>query len=115
MEESKVKFEDMPKIMSSLLTEMKELRSQVDSINTLVTQKKDQHNRILGIEEVSKLIHKSTSTVYKMVAQNRIPCYKQGKTITFNEGEILDWMSKFKRGSTTQMMALAEQYMQRLQ
>lgn len=116
MDENRVKFDDMPKIMSTLLAEIKELHSKVDTINTMVSQKQENKtNKVLGIEEVSKMVHKSTSTVYKMVAKNIIPCYKQGKTITFMEDEIIEWMTKFKRGSSTQMMALAEQYLQRLQ
>ena len=116
MDAKKIKFDDMPTMMSTILSEVKELRTQVDTINKIVTNKKEENkSKVLGIEEVSKIMHKSTSTIYKMVAQNRIPCYKQGKTLTFFEDEILEWMSQFKRGSATQMMALAEQYLQRLQ
>ena len=105
-----VRFEDMPKVLSSLLTEVQQLHSKVDSINSVVKP-----NRILSIQEVSKMIHKSTSTVYKMVSKSVIPCYKQGKTVTFIEDEILEWMKQYKRGSATEMMALAEQYLQRIQ
>lgn len=115
MDANKVRFEDMPQIMSTLLDEVKELHSKVDTINTLVTGKQEKSkSRILGIVEVSKMLHKSTSTVYKMVSRNSIPCYKQGKTITFNEDEIIEWLAQFKKGSSTQVMALAEQYLQRL-
>ena len=62
-----VRFEDMPKVLSSLLTEVQQLHSKVDSINSVINQKQEKPNRILSIQEVSKMIHKSTSTVYKMV------------------------------------------------
>jgi excisionase family DNA binding protein len=110
-----VRFEDMPKVLSSLLKEVQQLHSKVDSINSVVNQKQEKPNRILSIQEVSKMIHKSTSTVYKMVSKSVIPCYKQGKTVTFIEDEILEWMKQYKRGSATEMMALAEQYLQRIQ
>ena len=110
-----VRFEDMPKVLSSLLTEVQQLHSKVDSINSVVNQKQEKPNRILSIQEVSKMIHKATSTVYKMVSKSGNPCYKQGKTVTFIEDEILEWMKQYKRGSATEMMALAEQYLQRIQ
>ena len=116
MDANKVRFEDIPMLMSSILSEMKELHSKVDSIGTLVTgMQEKQPNKVLSIDDVSKLLHKSRSTVYKMVSRNVIPCYKQGKSVTFLEEEVMEWLTTFKRGSCTQVMALAEQYMQRLQ
>lgn len=116
MEKNSVTFNDIPKIMATLLTEVQQLHTKVDTINLIVSDKQEEKkDKILSIQEVSEMIHKSTSTVYKMVSRNEIPCYKQGKTVTFMESEILEWMKQYKRGSTKQMMALAEQYLRRLQ
>lgn len=112
----KVTFEDMPGLVSSLLVEVKNLQGKVDSVSDLVktiTPKDDV--KILTIDDVCKRLGKSKSTIYKMTSRGEIPCYKQGKIVTFIESEFIEWLTAHKRGSCMDIMARAEEYLQRLQ
>ncbi len=74
----KVTFEDMPELVSSLLTEVKTLQGKVDSVSNLVktiTPKDDV--KILTVDDVCRWLGKSKSSVYKMTSRGEIPCYKQ--------------------------------------
>ena len=51
----------------------------------------------ISIEEVSSLIKKSVSTIYRYTCQNSIPHSKQGNTLHFYRSEILEWMKMHKK------------------
>lgn len=115
MEAKKIKFEDMPTIMMSLVTEMQALNQKVGSLETVVSAFKPKPNlTVLNIKDLSKLLGKSTSTIYKMVAAEEIPYYKQGKNLSFVESEIMQWLTTYKKGDCRQTMAMAEKYLERL-
>ena len=111
----KVTFEDMPELVSSLLTEVKTLQGKVDSVSNLVktiTPKDDV--KILTVDDVCRWLGKSKSSVYKMTSRGEIPCYKQGRIVTFIESEFIGWLTAYKKGSCVDMMSRAEEYIQRM-
>lgn len=112
----KVTFEDMPTLVSSLLIEVKNLQGKVDTVSDMVkTITPKDEVKILTIDDVCKRLGKSRSTVYKMTSRGDIPCYKQGKIVTFIESEFIEWLTTYKVGSCKDIMARAEEYLQRLQ
>lgn len=116
MDVNKVKFEDMPSMMSCMLTELRSLQTKVDTIDLNVSKITAKPlMKIMNINELSALLGKSTSTIYKMVAAEEIPCYKQGKNLSFIESEILEWLTAYKKGDCAHTMAMAEKYLERLQ
>lgn len=118
MDGKKIRFEDMPKIMHSLVSEVHSLREKVDLLGTAVTNissNMDPAVRVLNINQLSQMLGKSTSTIYKLVAAEEIPYYKQGKNLSFVESEIIEWLTTYKKGDCRQTMAMAEKYLQRLQ
>ena len=116
MNVKKIKFEDMPDIMLSLVTEVQSLNEKVDSLGTVVSKyAPSQPMTVMNIRELSKMLGKSVSTIYKMVASEEIPYYKQGKNLSFIESEIKEWLTTYKKGDCRHTMAMAEKYLERLQ
>ncbi len=50
----------------------------------------------IDIEELSKLIHLSITTINRLVKMNKVPTYKIGKRRLFHKEEILVWMKEKK-------------------
>ena len=116
MDAKKIKFDDLPNIMLTLVTQVQALHDKVDSVGTAVSNFSPTPSmNVMNIRQVSKMLGKSTSTIYKMVASEEIPCYKQGKNLSFVESEIKEWLTTYKKGDCRHTMAMAEKYLERLQ
>ena len=88
----KVTHDNLPQAVEHLI---KLLEVQVENQNKEIPIEKDEMN----IEEVSSLIKKSISTVYRYTCQQCIPYTKIGNTLHFYRSEILEWMKLHKKKS----------------
>ncbi len=94
MDVNEISFENLPKAVALLAHEIAEIKSIVQKNQLPQTNEK----RIpIGIEDVARVIGKAKSTIYTLVKQRKIPCYKNGKKLYFFEDELLEWISKGKR------------------
>lgn len=94
MNANEVSFENLPKAVAHLVSEVAEIKSLVEKRQLLVAPQK----RIpIGIEEACKLIGKAKPTVYALVRKRLLPCYKNGKKLYFFEDELLEWISRGKK------------------
>jgi excisionase family DNA binding protein len=64
----------------------------------------------IGVEEASRLIGKAKPTIYALVRQRKIPCYKYGKKLYFFEEELLEWISKGKKKTIQEIESAASKY-----
>lgn len=46
----------------------------------------------MDIDQASKLLKKSKSTIYRYTCNNTIPHYKIGKSLRFRKSELLEWI-----------------------
>lgn len=69
--------------------------------NLKCTKSVDQtvQNEILNLNEASKLMHLSKSTIYGLVCKRKIPYFKQGKILRFKRSELFAWI-EFGRKKT---------------
>lgn len=88
----KVTHDNLPQAVEHLI---KLLEVQAENQNKEIPIEKDEMN----IEEVSALIKKSISTVYRYTCQQCIPYTKIGNTLHFYRSEILEWMKLHKKKS----------------
>lgn len=88
----KVTHDNLPQAVEHLI---KLMEVQVENQNKEIPIEKDEMN----IEEVSSLIKKSISTVYRYTCQQCIPHTKIGNTLHFYRSEILEWMKLHKKKS----------------
>ncbi|MBP4139686.1 helix-turn-helix domain-containing protein [Flavobacterium geliluteum] len=94
MDINEISFENLPKAVAHLAKEIAEIKSMIQNVQVYESKEK---SIPIGIEEVSRLIGKAKPTIYALVGQRKIPCYKYGKKLYFFEEELLEWISKGKK------------------
>ena len=105
MEANEISFENLPKAVAHLVSELAEIKSLVEKGQTPVVPQK----RIpIDIEEACRIIGKAKPTVYALVRKRIIPCYKNGKKLYFFEDELLEWISKGKKKTLQEIESEAE-------
>lgn len=86
-----ITFEQLPQAVSLLIKKVGQLTEKVEeALGT--TQPKGR--RLLCLEEVSTLLGKSSSTIYAMTSEKRIPYHKRGNKLYFFEDEIIGWIEQ---------------------
>lgn len=94
MDTNEISFENLPKAVAHLVKEIAEIKLLIQNVQIYESKEK---NIPIGIEETSRLIGKAKPTIYALVRQRKIPCYKYGKKLYFFEEELLEWIFKGKK------------------
>ncbi|BDU25708.1 helix-turn-helix domain-containing protein [Flavobacterium sp. GSB-24] len=94
MDTNEISFENLPKAVAHLVKEIAEIKLLIQNVQIYESKEK---SIPIGIEEASRLIGKAKPTIYGLVRQKKIPCYKYGKKLYFFEKELLEWISKGKK------------------
>lgn len=89
-----ISFEDLPRAISYLAKEVAEIKLMIQNVKVYESKEK---SIPFGIEEASRLIGKAKPTIYGLVRQRKIPCYKYGKKLYFFKEELLEWISEGKK------------------
>ena len=90
-----IESNEIKSMISTLLTEVAELRNQVAGSIHL-------HKSILSQKEVAKYCSISSDYLYQLTSKNLIPYYKpRGKMMYFRRDEIDNWLLKNKFEDTT--------------
>lgn len=85
---------------------MARLEDKVDALTELVTNLSAQlHARtakppgeeFIGTEIACEILHLSSSRIYALVQEGRIPFYKPGKNLLFLKSELLEWLRQSRR------------------
>ncbi|MDD4437362.1 MAG: helix-turn-helix domain-containing protein [Tissierellia bacterium] len=105
MEVNEISFENLPKAVAHLVSELAEVKSLVEKGQVSIVPQK----RIpIDIEEACRIIGKAKPTVYALVRKRMIPCYKNGKKLYFFEEELLEWITKGKKKTLLEIESEAE-------
>ncbi|WP_289058352.1 helix-turn-helix domain-containing protein [uncultured Flavobacterium sp.] len=94
MDINEISFENLPKAVAHLVKEIAAIKLMIQNVQVFESKEKDIP---IGIEEASRVIGKAKATIYALVRQRKIPCYKYGKKLYFFEEELLEWISKGKK------------------
>jgi excisionase family DNA binding protein len=81
-------FDQIPVMMNKIHDKLEYLEKLILRIS-IVDENKDE---ILNIQEASKLLNLSVSTIYSKVCKREIPVNKQGKRIYFYRHELIKWI-----------------------
>ena len=81
-------FEQIPMMMKKLHDRLDHLEKLIERISG----KEQNHDELLNINEASKLLNLSVSTIYSKVCKREIPVNKQGKRIYFYRHELTTWI-----------------------
>lgn len=81
-------FDQIPIMMNKIHDKLEHLEKLIMKIS-IVEENKDE---VLNIQEASKLLNLSVSTIYSKVCKREIPVNKQGKRIYFYRHELMKWI-----------------------
>ena len=106
MEANKISFENLPKAVAHLVSELAEIKSLVEKgqLSPAIPQKRVP----IGIEDACRIIGKAKPTVYALVRKRLLPCYKNGKKLYFYEDELLECIAKGKKKTLAEIESEAE-------
>jgi excisionase family DNA binding protein len=81
-------FDQIPVMMNKILDKLEYLEKLIVRISNVEENKEE----LLNIQETSKLLNLSVSTIYSKVCKREIPVNKQGKRIYFYRHELMKWI-----------------------
>lgn len=87
-----ITFEQLPQAVSMLIEKVGQLADKVEKVLGNTGQR--QERRLLTLDDVATLLNKSSSTIYAMTSDKRIPYYKRGNKLYFFENEIIAWIEQ---------------------
>lgn len=105
MDVREISFENLPKAVAHLVSELAEIKSLVEKGQSPTVSLK---RTPIDIEVTCRIIGKAKPTVYALVRKRLIPCYKNGKKLYFFEDELLDWISKGRKKTVQEIESEAE-------
>ena len=81
-------FDQIPVMMNKIHDKLEYLEKLIVRISNVEENKEE----VLNIQEASKLLDLSVSTIYSKVCKREIPVNKQGKRIYFYRHELMKWI-----------------------
>ena len=102
MDANEISFENLPKAVAHLVSELAEIKSLVEKGQTHIVS---QRRVPIGIEEACQVIGKAKPTIYALVRKRLLPCYKNGKKLYFFEDELLAWIENGKKKTLHEITA----------
>lgn len=90
----KLTFEQLPQAVSMLIEKVGLLADKVEKVLGRTSQQHDEGHKLLTLNEVAALLGKSSSTIYAMTSDKRIPYHKRGNKLYFFEDEIIGWIEQ---------------------
>ena len=87
-----ITLEQLPQAVSMLIEKVGQLADKVEKVLGNTGQR--QERRLLTLDDVATLLNKSSSTIYAMTSDKRIPYHKRGNKLDFCENEIIAWIEQ---------------------
>lgn len=81
-------FDQIPVMMNKIHDKLEHLEKLIVRISNV----EENTEEVLNIQEASKLLDLSVSTIYSKVCKREIPVNKQGKRIYFYRHELMKWI-----------------------
>ena len=94
-EKEELTLQNVPKAVNYLINEIAEMRVMLEYIEKQLGLGVDKHKPI-EIEDACRILSQTDRQIKKMIRNNSIPYYKQGKKIYFFEDELIKWIEKFR-------------------
>ena len=104
MEETNIRFEDLPEAVQWIKNKLTEIALKIDRMHGNAIEK-EEPPQWFSIQELCDYLpeHPAIQTVYTWTSANRIPYYKEGKRIRFLKSEIDKWMLNSKLKSRDEL------------
>lgn len=89
-----ITFEQLTQAVSMLIEKVGLLTDKVDKVLGKTPQQDGEGHNLLSLKDVAALLGKSSSTIYSMTSDKRIPYHKRGNKLYFFEDEIIGWIEQ---------------------
>ncbi|WP_233581820.1 helix-turn-helix domain-containing protein [Flavobacterium macacae] len=80
------------KILAKILCMLERIETMVENFSS----EKSSEDNLLTVDQTSKLVKLSISTIYSKVSRKEIPAFKIGKRLYFSKNEIIAWIKSGK-------------------
>lgn len=80
------------KILERILCMLERIETLVENLES----EKLSEDNLLTVDQTSKLVKLSVSTIYSKVSRKEIPAFKIGKRLYFSKDEIIAWIKSGK-------------------
>ncbi|KAA6331544.1 hypothetical protein EZS27_019861 [termite gut metagenome] len=104
MNANEITFDSLPKAVAYLVDEVAAIKLLVENRQTPPPVKRVP----ISIDDACLIIGKAKPTVYALVRNRLLPCYKNGKKLYFFEDELLEWIAKGKKKTLLEINAEVE-------
>ena len=102
-------FDQLPKAVSELLEKV----SKIEDILSHENGGQHESDSLFSIEQASKFLNLSISTIYGKVCRREIPVSKQGKRLYFNKIDLLDWIRAGRKKTLTEIQESIDLFSER--
>lgn len=87
MESNQITFDSLPRAISSLFDEVKQIKSLILESSTV------QHgDKLMTISETSDFLHVQKQTLYSYVSKGIIPNHKRAGRLYFSQNDLIEWV-----------------------
>jgi excisionase family DNA binding protein len=104
MNANEITFDSLPQAVAYLVDEVAAIKLLVENHQTPPPKKRVP----MGIDDACQIIGKAKPTIYALVRNRLLPCYKNGKKLYFFEDELLEWIAKGKKKTLLEINAEVE-------
>ncbi|KAA6331952.1 hypothetical protein EZS27_019499 [termite gut metagenome] len=104
MNANEITFDSLLQAVAYLVDEVAAIKLLVENHQTPPLVKRVP----IGIDDACRIIGKAKPTLYALVRNRLLPCYKNGKKLYFFEDELLEWIAKGKKKTLLEINAEVE-------
>jgi hypothetical protein len=104
MKTNEITFDSLPQAVAYLVDEVAAIKLLVENHQNPPPLKRVP----IGIDDACRIIGKAKPTIYALVRNRLLPCYKNGKKLYFFEDELLDWITMGKKKTLLEINAGVE-------
>jgi excisionase family DNA binding protein len=111
MSEKILTFEGMANALSDLLDKVDQLQQSIINIAKTKTPEVKKDELFISLDEACTIVHRTKTTMYGLCRKRLIPHYKHGRKLIFKQSELIEWVSKCKKETSTQTLEELHQSM----
>jgi predicted DNA-binding transcriptional regulator AlpA len=93
MNANEITFDSLPQAVAYLVDEVAAIKLLVENRQTPPPEKRVP----IDIDDACQIIGKAKPTIYALVRNRLLPCYKNGKKLYFFEDELIEWIGRGKK------------------
>ena len=88
-------FEQLPQAVATLI-------EKISKIEEILTEKNEQKEKFLTVEEAAKFLDLTVPTVYAKVSRGELPVMKRGKRLYFSNIELVEYIKNGRKKTNEQ-------------